>query len=179
MTALVSVPFGDGMESIGQHLKKERELRHVSLEELAQTTRIPLRMLAHLEADRFDELPGDVFARGFMRSYARTLGIPSEELVGRYDESRRPAEAAPALISAITPPERGRRFGIAIALVILLILFTLALSIVLRPRHRDAAIELSSNQVTECPAPHEAPERPMPSFYESSTIATPIASSLS
>ena len=147
------------MESIGRHLRKERELRQVSLEEMAQTTRIPLKMLHRIEEDRFDELPGEVFARGFLRSYTRALGIDSHAVVGRYDESRRePEEAAPAPITVITPPERGRRFGIAIALVILLILFTLALSIVLRPRQRDTQIELSYNSV-ECPLLVESPTR--------------------
>ena len=132
------------MESIGRYLKRERELRQVSLEELSLTTRIPLKMLHHIEHDRFELLPGEVFARGFLKSYARALGIESDEVVARYGHGRRTYVATPAPITAITPPERGRRFGIAIALVILLILFTLALSIVLRPRQRDAQIELSS-----------------------------------
>lgn len=134
---------GIRMESIGHYLRRERELRQVSIEELAQTTRIPLKMLLRIEEDRFEDLPGEVFARGFIKSYARALGIDSEPLLATYGNGR-VKEEAPAPITAITPPERGRRFGIAIALVILLILFTLALSIVLRPRHRDAAIELSS-----------------------------------
>jgi len=161
------------MESIGQYLKREREVRQVSLEELAQTTRIPMKMLRHIEADRFDELPGEVFARGFLKSYARTIGADAAHVVAQYDEDRLPAEPAPAPITAITPPERGRRFGIAIAVVILLILFTLALSIVLRPRQRDAAIELSSS------TPWVEFELPMPSSSASSTTATPIASSRS
>lgn len=162
------------MESIGRHLRKERELRQVSLEEMAQTTRIPLKMLHRIEEDRFDELPGEVFARGFLRSYTRALGIDSDAVVGRYDESRRePEETAPAPITVITPPERGRRFGIAIALVILLILFTLALSIVLKPRQRDTHIELSYNSV-ECPLLVESPTR---SSSGPSTTARPIASS--
>ncbi len=134
---------GVGMQSIGRYLRRERELRQLSIEELAQTTRIPLKMLLRIEEDRFDELPGEVFARGFIKSYARALGIDSSPLLETYGRGREPEEA-PAPITAITPPERGRRFGIAIALVILLILFTLALSIVLRPRHRDTPIELSS-----------------------------------
>lgn len=139
------------MESIGQHLKRERELRQVSIEEMAQTTRIPLKMLHRIEGDRFDELPGEVFARGFLRSYTRALGIAEARVIERYIEScsRPDDEETPAPITAITPPERGRRFGIAIALVILLILFTLALSIVLRPRHRDQPVELSYNSGAE------------------------------
>ncbi len=162
------------MESIGRHLRREREVRHISLEELSQTTRIPIKMLRRIEDDRFEELPGEVFARGFLKSYARALGVSSDEVLGRYDSARAPEpEIAPAPITAITPPERGRRFGIAIALVILLILFTLALSIVLRPRHRDTPIELSSVEWLV------APSARLPSSCAASTIATPTASSRS
>jgi cytoskeletal protein RodZ len=146
--------------SLGRYLRRERELRQLSLEELAQTTRILVKSLQRLEMDQFDELPGDVFTRGFVRSYARCLGISCNEALERYEAVRaaearaREAEVSPAPpISAITPPEKGRRFGIAVAVVILLILFTLALSIVLRPRHRDEPVELSSSQpwVTQTP----------------------------
>lgn len=131
------------MESLGHYLRHERELRQMSLEEIAQTTRIPLRMLQHLEDDQHAALPGEVFTRGFLKSYAKSVGLPVEDVLARYGERQKGDEIAPAPITAITPPERGRRFGIAIALVILLILFTLALSIVLRPRQRDTPIELS------------------------------------
>lgn len=131
------------MESLGHYLRNERELRQLSLEEIAQTTRIPLRMLQHIESDQLDSLPGEVFTRGFLKSYARSVGLPVEEVLARYGDRQKLPDSAPAPITAITPPEKGRRFGIAIALVILLILFTLALSIVLRPRQRDTPIELS------------------------------------
>jgi cytoskeletal protein RodZ len=132
-------------EKFGPWLRHEREIRQVSLEEIAQTTRIPLRMLQYLEEDRYDQLPGEVFAKGFLRSYARAIGLPESEVLGRWARVRRlsePVRAAP--VTAITGPDRSQRFGIAIALVILLLLFTLALSIALRPRDRDAPIELSS-----------------------------------
>jgi cytoskeletal protein RodZ len=141
---------GDGTEAgepekLGCWLRRERKLRQISLEELAQTTRIPLKMLQHLEEDRHAQLPGEVFARGFLRSYARAIGLPESEVVDRWERTRRPAEPpSAALVAAIASPKRSRRFGIAIALVILLILFTLAISIVLRPRHRDTPVELSS-----------------------------------
>jgi hypothetical protein len=54
-----------------------------------------------------------------------------------------PTEASAAPITGVQGPERGRRFGLAIALVIIVILFTLALSIALRPRHREAPVQLS------------------------------------
>ena len=72
------------MESIGRYLRRERELRQVSLEELAQTTRIPFKMLQHIEDDDFEKLPGEVFARGFLKCYARALGIGSDEVLAVY-----------------------------------------------------------------------------------------------
>ena len=131
------------MESIGSHLKRERELRNFSLEEMSQTTRIPLKMLHAIEADQFEQLPGEVFTRGFLKSYSRALGIESDEVVAAYGKNQKAPEPRPAPITALTPPESGRRFGVAIAFVVLLILFTLALSIVLKPRQTSAPIELS------------------------------------
>jgi cytoskeletal protein RodZ len=132
------------MDSIGAFLRRERELRQISLEELVQQTRVPLRMLQRIEEDRFDDLPGDVFARGFLRSYARALGLPAEQVLARFAEGRKPeSQAPPPLLASLQAPERGRRLGIAIALVILVILFTLALSIVFNARHRSTPLELS------------------------------------
>jgi cytoskeletal protein RodZ len=134
---------------VGEYLRLERELRAISLEEISQTTRIPLKVLRDLESDRLDQLPGDVFVRGFLRSYARALRLDDAELVARFDAHRAPS-SAPAAITALVANEKGRRFGLAIAVVVLLILFTLALSIVLRPRHRDVPVELSRSEPS-CP----------------------------
>jgi cytoskeletal protein RodZ len=129
------------MGSLGSYLRREREQKQISVAELAQTTRIPVRLLHQIENDDCDALPADVFVRGFLRSYARALGIDEEQVLARF-RGRQTPEPPPAL-PAVYTPESGRRFGIAIALFILLILFTLALSIVLRPRHRDTPLELS------------------------------------
>ncbi len=149
------------MDSIGAFLRRERELRQVSLEELVQTTRVPLRMLQRIEEDRFDELPGDVFARGFLRSYARALGLDADLLLARFAEGRKAETKTPApLLATLQTPERGRRFGIAIALVILVILFTLALSIVFNARHRSTPLELSLRHGGSCTDVPSAPARP-------------------
>ena len=141
------------MDTLGTYLRNERELRQISLEEIAQTTRIPLRTLQHIEDDSFDALPGEVFTRGFLKSYARSVGLDTDEVLerhaNRHEAKPVDSDASVAPITAIQPAEGGRRFGIAIALVILLILFTLALSIVMRPRHRDTPIELSQAPVVQ------------------------------
>lgn len=168
-------------DGIGAWLREEREARQLSLEELAQTTRIPLRSLQLLEEDRFDALPGDVFARGFLRSYARALGLSVDEVLARFDGLRAslPSEPEPPPRMSSAPAERGSGFGIAIALVILLVLFTLALSIVLRPRRRDVPVELSRVErvlPTSCLAP---PSASPPWCSAPSTTGTRTASSRS
>ena len=134
-------------ESIGSVLRRERQLRRMSIEEVAQTTRIPLRLLHLLEDDQIDELPGDVFARGYIRSYARTLGLEAAPLIRKLDETTADREREPTPLPSVQTPERGRRFGIALALFVLLLLFTLALSIVLQPRRRDVPVELSRAEI--------------------------------
>ena len=115
----------------------------MSVEEVSRTTRVPMSSVERIEADRFDELPGEVFVKGFLTSYARCVGIAAEDVLARYTASRRVAWVTPLPLSAPTKPARGRRFGVAIAFVLLLILFTLALSIVLKPRGDDMPQELS------------------------------------
>ena len=52
---------------------------------------MPQSSVERIEADRFDELPGEVFVRGFLKAYARALGVPAEEVLARYTASRRAA----------------------------------------------------------------------------------------
>lgn len=131
------------MQSLGQFLKQERESRQMALPEVAQLTRIPVRMLRGLEQDDYENLPADVFVRGYLKAYCRALHIDELPVLEWFTRGRPEEKETPVALPLVDAPETGRRFGIAIALVILLILFTLALSIVLRPRHRDTPIELS------------------------------------
>ena len=131
------------MQSVGQYLRKRREELRMSVEEVARTTRVPISSVERIEADQFDELPGEVFVRGFLTSYARTVELAPEDVLARYTACRRVAWVTPLPLSTPSRPARGRRFGVAIAFVLLLILFTLALSIVLKPRGDDMPQELS------------------------------------
>jgi cytoskeletal protein RodZ len=139
------------MTSVGQHLKGLREAKRMSLAEVSRATRVPVASVERIEADRFDELPGEVFVRGFLRAYARALEVSPDDVLARYTSSRRVAWVTPLPITSPVRPARSRRFGVAIAFVLLLILFTLALSIVLRPRGDDMPQELSSQSA---PARH-------------------------
>lgn len=130
-------------ESVGQFLRKAREARNISLEEISRATRVPVLSVERIEADQFDELPGEVFVRGFLKSYARALDLEPDDVLARYTASRKVAWVTPLPLTSPGGSGRSRRFGVAIAFVLLLILFTLALSIVLKPREHDVPQELS------------------------------------
>jgi len=72
-----STPFGE-------HLKREREMRGVSLEEISAATRISTRFLEAIENEKWEELPGGAFNRGFIRAIARFLGLDEDGLVAEY-----------------------------------------------------------------------------------------------
>ena len=138
-----------GIESVGNTLRVQREKKRMSLAEVSRVTRVPVATLESIEQDHFDDLPGEVFVRGFLRSYAQTVGLVPDEIVARYTASRQIASVTPLPVASPVQAVRtgqGRRFGVALALVLLLILFTLALSIVLKPRGRDMPPELSIPQ---------------------------------
>ena len=143
-------------DGVGHTLRMKRVARRMTLAEASRVTRIPLATLEALEEDRFDELPGEVFVRGFLRSYAKTLGLRPAEILAMYGASRRVSLATPLPVAShVTAASdgRGRKFGVAVAFVLLFILFTVvALSIVLRPRGRDLPMELSSVDGASAPA---------------------------
>jgi cytoskeletal protein RodZ len=96
----------------GEHLKREREMRGVSLEEISAATRISTRFLEALENDQWDQLPGGVFNRGFIRSVARFLGLDEDSLVAEYSlETRNRTEAG---VIPDPPMETHRNWGPAL-----------------------------------------------------------------
>lgn len=74
------------MASLGQSLKTERELRGITLREIADSTRISLRFLQALEEDKLDILPGKFFVRAILRSYAKAIGLDENQILNKYQE---------------------------------------------------------------------------------------------
>ncbi len=91
------------MASFGQELKRERELRDISLKEISEATKISIRFLEALEQDNYDILPGGIFNRGFIRAYARFIGVDGEELVNAYVHEVSQRETRPGAAPASTP----------------------------------------------------------------------------
>jgi cytoskeletal protein RodZ len=72
------------MESLGEHLKRERELRGVTIEEIAHITRIGTRFLHAIENNDYGSLP-DVLVKGFLRAYAKCVGLNPNEIISIYE----------------------------------------------------------------------------------------------
>src|SRR5580704_19698648 len=73
-----------GKAGFGEHLRREREMRGISLDEICSATRIGTRFLNALENEQWDQLPGGVFNRGFVRAVAHHLGLDEESLLAEY-----------------------------------------------------------------------------------------------
>jgi len=80
---------GEMAESFGPYFKHVREQQGVSLDQLGKRTRIQTVYLGALEKEMFAELPAQVFAKGFVRTYARCLGVDEKDALQRFAEASR------------------------------------------------------------------------------------------
>jgi cytoskeletal protein RodZ len=124
-------------ESIGDYLKRAREGRGLSIVDLSRATKIKEAQLERLEAGRLRELPAAVFVVGFVRAYARQVGLDEGEAVRRLrrEQERHEEPAVPVEIVALEEPSEalgGRRFGVALVVFLILVVATVTLSLLLR-----------------------------------------------
>ena len=83
------------MTSFGEALRRERLKRNLGLEQISSELKISSRLLEAIEGEQFDRLPGGVFAKSFVRQYARLLGLDEEELVGQVQQALEPSPGVP------------------------------------------------------------------------------------
>jgi cytoskeleton protein RodZ len=135
LSASIDTPFSDAYifsccgfqrmpsKTFGEHLKREREMRGVSLEEISVATRIAPRFLTALENEQWELLPGGVFNRGFIRSVARYLGLDEDSLVAEYALETR-GRPDPGVVA--DPPEEPDRNWARVIVVVVLALLVVA-----------------------------------------------------
>ncbi len=112
---------GDIIESFGQYLKREREVRNVPLEEIAAYTRIKLRALEAIEKDDFSQLPPLAFIRAFIRCYADYLGLNINEVMLNFDafiQQRFPEMTGEIKKTPKKPPQKQNYFPLAIIITV-------------------------------------------------------------
>jgi len=82
------------MGQFGDKFRKAREAKELTLDDVSNVTKISPRMLQAIEEENFDKLPGGVFNKGFIRAYAKHLGLDAEEAITEYLECLRQAQVA-------------------------------------------------------------------------------------
>lgn len=107
---------------MGERLRQAREAKGLSLHEVEQATHIRSVFLQALEEERFADLPSDVYARGFVKTYANFLGLDASDLLRRYRQSAgvAPVETPVILNEPLVRRSPSRR-GFWMALIVLLI----------------------------------------------------------
>ncbi|MDP3028840.1 MAG: DUF4115 domain-containing protein [Deltaproteobacteria bacterium] len=126
------------MESIGDYLKRERELRNITLEEVANATKINIGILRTIEEGQTERFPAEVFVRGFIRCYAQYIGLDPNDVLLRYH----PQTKSPKHQEEISPPpekpekkiwlffSRHRKLlGVFILIIIIVLLLSLVVNI--------------------------------------------------
>lgn len=177
------------MGSFGDKLKRERELRGVTLEEIAKATKIGIRALHALEDEHFEQLPGGIFNKGFVRAYAKFLGLDEEQMVADFMAAQgdRDAQKPDLMASLAVKAEAQRRSEIAasggensrststwVTLAILVLLTAgAAAGVRYYKMKKEAAAEARRPRV-EAQAP--VPVASQPTVADTSLSATPINS---
>lgn len=158
------------MENLGEFLRQQREGKNISIEELATRTRIGVRFIKLIEENQFDQLPNPVSAKGFLRSYARCLGLEETPILSRFSQIVHPSgtsaasgteEKVPSYIQRKQPDRLPFPLWAALAVVGVIILF-LVLAF-LMPKNREAAPPPPPEEVfSDEPIPAEPSPIPPP-----------------
>ena len=154
------------IENFGSYIKHERELRGVPLEEISRITKIHIRFLEALEDNRFDELPGEVFIKGYIRSYANIIGSDVDEMLNSYEESigNKLIEKGPNSQSKSTNTAK-KYIGFVIAGLSILALLFFTKSLILDKNNPSVKIVTSSSSI-----PGAAPKKEtLPKIAENSS----------
>jgi cytoskeleton protein RodZ len=163
--------------SFGDWLRRQREVREIGIRDIADRTKISLRYLEAMEADRFDLLPAPVFAKGFLREYARYVGLSPDDVVHHYlaapaeDPKIRP-RPKPGDISP-SPVRRNWSWSLLLALAGLVLLLLVGLFAYLSDRHHE---EKKADARQMAPAGSAAPVAALPAAQAPAPQAGPPAS---
>jgi cytoskeletal protein RodZ len=159
--------------SFGEWLRRQREMREISLRDIADRTKISLRYLEAMETNRFDLLPAPVFAKGFLREYARYVGLSPDEVVNHYlsafPQPEEPNDEAHGRPRAGRPPVRpsvgGRTwsYGLVLTVAGLVLLALVALAAWLADRRpSNPAVGAGGPAIAAPPLPTQPPAAPVP-----------------
>lgn len=144
-----------GGESFGTWLRQQREMREIHLNEISDRTKISLRYLRAMEQDNFELLPGLIFVKGFLREYAKYVGLNPDEVVNFYLSTQIEPEDTVEVVEE--PPASSSPWGRGLLLAVLgILLLALVSYVVFSYLGRERA------GTTESAPPFGAPVDPAP-----------------
>jgi cytoskeleton protein RodZ len=153
---------------IGTVFREARNRRKIDLSEVEAATRIRVRYLRAIENEEWDVLPGGVYTRGFIRTYASFLGLDGDRLAEDYRQSveggERPAAEQPAPVSASVPGDPTRRPWAALRsgwAAVAAVVLVGAIAIVAIPDGGDGGSETGGTSEGEQAAPSEPAQEPV------------------
>jgi cytoskeleton protein RodZ len=154
--------------SIGRTLRDAREAQGMTQEEAAARLRLMQRQIAAMEADAFESLGQPVFARGFVRNYARLLGLKPEMLLAHMEG----APAEPAAVSYSVPPQpRSWLSSPWLVLLLLGLLVVVAVPVALYWWLNEGEEEL----ISRVPSAVQVDPVPLPVPAQAAEVAAPVA----
>ena len=167
---------GLAMAAFGDRLRREREMRGITLDEICESTKIARRHLEALERDRFDQLPGGVFNKGFVRAYARFLGIDEDQAVADYtsatNEQPEPEDKFPLEIHEEEDRQPKRRRSLLPLIFILAALAGVLVGYFFWLKSKPAGSGPSAPVQQASPVPDPVPQSVAPSEAPSGANAT-------
>jgi hypothetical protein len=172
---LVSDQVGSGNDPfglrVGERLKAEREQQQISLEQVASHTRIPTRHLIAIEDGDYSHLPAATYSAGFVKTYARMLGMDSQKLSEEFRSEMGVASVPQYQPSSYEPADPRRTPPVGLALLTLLIAVAIGLGYLYWRGSRDEPAQIAA----QGPAPDTAARPPIaaPSPVAAPAPATP------
>jgi cytoskeleton protein RodZ len=167
-------------DALGERFRAAREARGLSLSDVAEQIRIRSVYLAAIEEENWNAIGAPVYIRGFLRTYARFLGIDPEEAVAAFNRTQPATPAAPGL-PVMEPPApatgagRGSLLvGIAAVVAVLLIAFVVYNELTMRRGATGTGVAQASGAPSAEPSPTEAASAapaPSPSAGRPKTLA--------
>lgn len=140
-------------EKLGEYLRRKREEKNLTLEEIAKESRIQKRYLEALEKEEYGDLPGETYIKGFLRNYCSIIGVNGDEVVSRYDKEMQD-EKQEAIVEEIVKrdwKEKKLVVNSLIALIVLIIFYlmvTVAGTVYERYSVKDKTLDIEKTEAT-------------------------------
>jgi cytoskeletal protein RodZ len=138
---------------VGRRLKEARLALGYTLDDVEESTKIRARYLSALEEERFNDLPGRVYGKAFLRTYARFLRLDAEELDREFDQIFPPEKGEPVEIKHSPVARRPRYANYVVVLCIIagLLIFNAAYRALQMPRENTPPPEDTSSGLVDTP----------------------------